>query len=466
MRLHNTLTRQLDEVLPDDVRAGERPFGMYVCGPTVQDAPHFGHARAALVPDVLRRVLEHLGVRVLHVRNITDVDDKIIAKAQQEGRDAAAVSEEHARTYEAEMARLGILAPHIVPRATGHIVEMLELVERLVERGHAYVVAGDEGAVPGSSDVLFRVRSHPPYGRLSGRRVDDLLAGARVEPDPRKEDPADFALWKAAKPGEPSWRSPWGPGRPGWHIECSAMALKYLGSGFDLHAGGSDLVFPHHENEIAQAEAATGQPFARLWLHNGMLNLDGEKMSKSLGNVVSLRDALDQHGGPVLRLYFLQHHYRSAAQFGPDRLAEAAAAWDRLRTFAATAPAGGEPDEAAVAAAVAALEDDLNTPEAVAVAFTAVRDGNAALAAGDAAGGATARATALEVLGILGLDPAAQEAEGAAARVAPLVEALLDLRGRAREARDFAAADRIRDALAEAGVVVEDGRDGVRWRLG
>ncbi|HUG84483.1 MAG TPA: cysteine--tRNA ligase, partial [Euzebya sp.] len=463
MRLYNTLTRQLDDVLTEDVRSGARPFGMYVCGPTVQDVPHFGHARAALVPDVMRRVLEHQGVSVLHVRNITDVEDKIIAKGREQGRDPAAVSEEYARIYEIQMRRLGILEPHIVPRATGHIIEMIALIQALLEVGAAYVVPGDADALPGSDDVLFSVRSFQRYGRLSGRAIDDMQAGARVEPDPRKQDPADFTLWKAAKDGEPSWASPWGPGRPGWHIECSAMALKYLGGGFDLHTGGTDLIFPHHENEIAQAEAATGQAYARLWLHNGMLNIDGEKMSKSLGNFITLTEALDTYGGMAVRLYYLQHHYRSIAQFSPDRLGEVGAAWRRLTTFVATAAEGGEVQPGAVDKAMAALADDLNTPEAVSVLFGLVREGNVAVTAGDAGAAADARATVIAVAGILGLDP--MPVAGSGPDVAPLVEALLDLRAKAREGRDFAASDLIRDALAAGGIVVEDSRDGVRWRL-
>jgi cysteinyl-tRNA synthetase len=463
MRLHNTLSRTLEDVLTDDVRDGTRPFGMYVCGPTVQDVPHFGHARAALVPDVIRRVLEHRGIEVLHVRNITDVEDKIIARGIEEGRDPAAVSEEYARVYEAQMSRLGILEPHIVPRATGHIIEMIELIKTLLIRDVAYVVAGDDEAAEGSDDVLFSVRSFPGYGKLSGRNLDDMRAGARVEPDPRKHDPADFALWKAAKPGEPSWASPWGAGRPGWHIECSAMALKYLHRGFDLHAGGSDLIFPHHENEIAQSEAATGTPFARLWMHNGLLNIDGEKMSKSLGNFITLSEALDTYGGPVVRLYFLQHHYRSVAQFSGDRLAEVQAAWSRLTTFLATAPTGGDVAVDRMDAALGALDDDLNTPEAISVLFGLVRDGHAAMSEGRDDDAAAARATAVELSELLGLEVGPGESGGP--DVAPLVEALLAVRAQARETKDFATSDRVRDALADAGVVVEDGRDGVRWRL-
>jgi cysteinyl-tRNA synthetase len=464
MRLYNTLTRQHEDVLTDDVRSGARPFGMYVCGPTVQDVPHFGHARAALIPDVMRRLLEHHGIQVLHVRNITDVEDKIIDRGHVEGRDPAAVSEEYARVYESQMARLGILAPHIVPRATGHIIEMIELIEVLLERDVAYVVHGGQDALPGSSDVLFRVRAFDGYGKLSGRNLDDMLAGARVEPDPRKGDPADFVLWKGAKPGEPRWASPWGPGRPGWHIECSAMALKYLDGGFDLHAGGTDLIFPHHENEIAQSEAATAQPYARLWMHNGMLNIDGEKMSKSLGNFITLTEALDTYGGPVVRLYFLQHHYRSIAQFSADRLAEVEVAWKRLTTFVDTAPVGGQMDEAGLERALAALADDLNTPEAVSEVFGQVREGHAAVAEGRAAAAAAARATAIAIAAVVGLYPATRASSGP--DVAPLVDTLLVLRAKAREEGDFTTADRIRDALSAAGVVVEDSRDGARWRIG
>ena len=465
MRLYNTLSRTLDEVVTPDVADGSRPFGMYVCGPTVQDVPHFGHARAAVVPDLLRRVLEHKGVGVLHVRNITDVEDKIIARAHEEGIAPAQVSETYTRAYEAELLRLGTLQPHIVPRATGHIIEMVELTQRLLESGHAYVVGGGEEALPGSDDVFFRVRAFADYGRLSGRDLDDMRAGARVEADPRKEDPADFVLWKAAKPGEPSWSSPWGPGRPGWHIECSAMALKYLEGGFDLHAGGADLIFPHHENEIAQAEAATGQRYARLWMHNGLLNIDGEKMSKSLGNFVTLTEALDTYGGAVVRLYFLQIHYRSTAQFSAERLEEVQTAWGRITTFVDNAPDGGTPDEGALAAAVDALEDDLNSPAALSVAFDLVRDGNAALAEGAGDRAATARATVLAILDILGLDPTSSSAAEGGADVTPLVETLLAVRAAARERKDFATSDQVRDALAAAGVLVEDTRDGVRWRL-
>jgi cysteinyl-tRNA synthetase len=459
MRLYNTLTRSVDELV---LREPGR-FGMYVCGPTVQDAPHFGHARAVLVPDVLRRYLEWQGVEVLLVRNVTDVDDKIIDRAQREGREAMAVADRYARVYEEQIGRLGVLPPHITPRATGHIIEMITLVERLLERDAAYVVDGD---------VYFAVRSFPEYGKLSGRRIDELRAGARVETDERKRDPLDFALWKAAKPGEPSWRSPWGPGRPGWHIECSAMAGRYLGTGFDLHAGGLDLVFPHHENEVAQSEAATGEPFARHWLHNGLLHIDGEKMSKSVGNVLSLAEALDRHGGNVLRFFYLAAHYRSPVDLSDGRLAEAAAAVDRWRGFlrAAGEVADGPEDrgEAAAARAAfrAAMDDDLSTPQAHAALFELVSAGHARLGAGDGPAAAAIRDALLELTGVLGYDLADGTAAGPRRDlVGPLVEALLELRAEARARRDFATADAIRNRLTAAGVVVEDARDGVRWHL-
>ena len=464
MRLYNTLTRQLDDVLTDAHRVDGQPFSIYVCGPTVQDVPHFGHARSALIPDILRRTLEYQGTEVLHVRNITDVEDKIIARAEEEGRDPAAVSEQYGRVYEAQMLRLGLLEPHIVPRATGHIIEMIEMVALLIESGHAYVVDGGHDAIDGSDDVMFRVRSFSEYGKLSNRDIDESLAGARVEADARKEDPADFVLWKAAKPGEPSWASPWGPGRPGWHIECSAMARKYLGTDFDLHAGGSDLIFPHHENEIAQSQAAHGDRFARLWMHNGMLNIDGEKMSKSLGNFITLEQALDTYGGPVVRLYFLQIHYRSVAQFSGDRLAEVDSAWSRLTTFVQTAPDGGSVVDSVVSAGLAALAEDLNTPEVTGLIFSQVREGHAALADGRPGDAADARATAVELAALLGFDLTDADDGSEEADIAPLVQTLLDLRDAARTAKDFQTSDTIRDALSAAGIVVEDSRDGARWR--
>jgi cysteinyl-tRNA synthetase len=455
MRLYNTLTRQVDEFVP---RWAGR-VGMYVCGPTVQDVPHFGHARAAIVPDVLRRYLEWSGHEVFHVQNITDVDDKIIARAEAEGRLAAEIAEHYERIWREQIARLNVLPPHVVPRATGHVIEMIALIDRLIEVDAAYEAGGD---------VLFSVRSFPGYGKLSGRDVDELRSGARVEPGEEKRDPLDFVLWKAAKPGEPSWPSPWGPGRPGWHIECSAMATKYLGDGFDIHAGGLDLQFPHHENEIAQFEAATGRPFARWWVHNGLLMIDSVKMSKSLGNFITLDGALNQYGAGVLRLFFLSAHYRSPIDLTQDRLVEARAAYERLRAFVRTAgdlgptePTGQADD--ARARFRAAMDDDLGTPQAQAVLFDLVTAGHAHLAAGRKDEAAAARDGLLELTGVLGYE--LTEAETATTTVSPLIEELLALREEARGRRDFATADRIRARIAEAGIVVEDTPDGPRWHI-
>jgi cysteinyl-tRNA synthetase len=465
MRLHNTLTRSVGEL---ETREPGR-VGLYVCGPTVYDVPHFGHARAALVPDVLRRYLEYRGYEVLHVRNITDIEDKIINRAAEEGRHPAVVAEAYTRAYDQQMARLRILPPHVAPRATGHLLEMIGLIARLIDKGFAYEVDGD---------VWYAVRAFDGYGKLSGRDVDDLRSGARVEPDERKRDPLDFALWKAVKPPghpaysptEPSWPSPWGAGRPGWHIECSAMAAAYLGEGFEIHAGGADLIFPHHENEIAQSEAATGATFARTWLHNGLLGLDGEKMSKSLGNVITLSDAIDRHGPDVIRFFFLAAHYRSDLDLSEERLVEAAAAVERWRAFerASRSVSSVAPDEGVPAAArqrfTAAMDDDLATPRAHAVLFDLVADGHQHLAAGRSAEAAGARAGLLELSGVLGYELAEPVAAGGDL-VAALVEALLEQRQAARQRRDFAAADAIRDRLTAEGVVVEDTPSGPRWHL-
>ncbi len=462
MRLYNTLTRTVEELVARD----DGRIGMYTCGPTVQAAPHFGHARAALVPDVLRRWLEYRGYTVFHVRNVTDVDDKIIARAQLEDRPAAAVAEEYTRVYDAAMARCNVLPPHVAPRATGHIIEMIELVEHLVAQGAAYAAGGD---------VFFAVRAFDGYGRLSGRNVDELRAGARVEPTERKRDPLDFALWKAAKPGEPAWPSPWGRGRPGWHIECSAMAAKYLGEAFDIHTGGLDLIFPHHENEIAQSEAATGRRFARCWVHNGLLTLGEQKMSKSVGNVIGLDDALDRYGANVLRLFYLSAHYRSPVDFSEERLAEARAGFARWTAFVrasrgapAQAPAAagtGTPPAAAAARerVVAAMDDDLATPAAHAALFDLVSEGNRLLEACRRDEVAALRAVFLELAGVLGYT--FDEDSGAAGPTGPLVEELLRLRAEARERRDFATADAIRARLGALGVVVEDTAGDSRWHL-
>jgi cysteinyl-tRNA synthetase len=470
LSVYNTLTRRKEPFAPADPAR----VGMYVCGPTVYDHPHLGHARAAVAFDVIRRALTFLGFRVTYVRNVTDVDDKIIARANEEDRSPWEVAEEYTRSYDEQMTALGVLPPDIAPRATAHIFDMIRLIEKLVDTGVAYVV---------DNDVYYSVESFHGYGKLSNRSLEDMRAGERVEPDPRKRNPLDFALWKAAKPGEPSWPSPWGDGRPGWHIECSAMSMKYLGTTLDVHGGGQDLIFPHHENEIAQSEAATGAPFARVWLHNGFVTIDKEKMAKSLKNFVTVSDVLADYPAPAVRTLLAGAHYRSQIDFSPRALDDGRAAWDRLATFGRNAaavlgdrtgagdPAAAEPWRAKF---TAAISDDFNTPEALAVLFDLVSTANPLIERverGDAAAAAdlSSLADAFESLAeVIGLSPShdwPERTDRASDVLGPLVDYLLELREEARNAKDYAMADGIRDRLAAAGVIVEDRPGGARWRL-
>jgi cysteinyl-tRNA synthetase len=443
--------------------------GIYVCGPTVQAAPHVGHVRSQVVFDVLRRWLMASGYGVTFVRNVTDIEDKILDAAAEMGIPWWALAERNTRAFDAAYQAVGVLPPTGQPRATGHIPEMVALIRRLVDGGHAYASGGD---------VYFDVRSFPSYGSLSNQRLDAMIETERTDPTRPKRDLRDFALWKGAKPGEPSWDTPWGPGRPGWHVECSAMATKYLGPVFDIHGAGLDLVFPHNENEAAQSEAA-GDGFARYWMHNGLVNMAGEKMSKSQGNVSPAADLLSQVAPPVLRYALLAPHYRSEMEVTADVLAEATASYGRLETFVRNAvDALGDPgrtDEGPSAAGVkeaeasfqAAMDDDLATPRALAVVHQAVRDGNLALT-GDQRELGDWLAGVRRMLTPLGLDPVAQW-PASAADLIPVVDALvrvaLGAREEARSRRDYAAADVIRAELLSAGVVVEDTPDGARWHL-
>ncbi len=446
MQVHSTLHRAVVELVPR--RPGE--VSIYVCGATVQSEPHVGHGRYAVVFDMIRRYLEWRGYAVQFVRNITDIDDKIIAAAAEMGEQVSERAARMTAVFANAYQRLGVLDPDVEPKATEHVPEMLKLIDRLIDRGLAYPV--EDG------DVYFAVRTFEQYGKLSGRRIDELRAGARVEGSELKHDPLDFALWKAAKPGEPSWDSPWGPGRPGWHIECSAMAGQYLGEAFDIHGGGADLIFPHHENEIAQSEGATGQPFARYWLHNGMVNLAGEKMSKSTGRLIDLTEAIDRFGGMTLRLFFLRAHYRSPIEFSEDLLAAAGVAYQRLFRFMQRAPrTEHNSDPEILGRFAAAMDNDFSTPEALAVVFEAVTEANRLLDEGREAGPIVAAAR--EMAAVLGIqtDPQTRHADE------EIVDGLLAERDRARAERDFARADRLRDELAEMGVTVEDTPDGARW---
>jgi cysteinyl-tRNA synthetase len=454
LRIHDTMAaRGVDFVPREPGRAS-----IYVCGPTVYDVPHLGHGRTAVVFDVIIRYLEWSGLAVTYVSNITNVDDRIIARAAKEGGSEQDVAVRYEQEYWDQLARLNVRTPDDIPRATEFVDEMIRLIAELIARGHAYVIEGE--------GVYFQVDTYPEYGQVSRRKLEDLIegAGARVDVDEQKRSPVDFALWKAAKPGEPDWESPWGRGRPGWHIECSAMSLEILGESFDLHGGGDDLIFPHHENERAQAEAA-GHPFARHWLHSGMVEIGGEKMSKSLNNFVTLADALDESGPRAFRLAVLQTHYRSKTELGPSELAAAGEAVDRLDAFARRARAAGiEPglsDAATVAAFTTAMDDDFGTPAATAVIFDAVRRGNVAINAGEADTAGALLAAVVELSAALGLD-VGSEGAGAGDDDAE-IDALVAARTAARAAKDFAEADRVRDELAARGVTLEDTADGTIW---
>jgi cysteinyl-tRNA synthetase len=463
LRLYDTAAHAVRDFTP--LRAGQA--SVYVCGLTVQGPPHIGHVRSALAFDVLRRWLTQSGLDVTYVRNITDIDDKILAKADAHGVPWWAWAYENERAVTRAYDVLGILPPTYEPRATGHVPEMVTLMERLIERGHAYAADGD---------VYFDVRSFPEYGALTGQKLDDLQPAADTESDDRKRDPRDFALWKAHKDGEPdtaSWPTPWGRGRPGWHLECSAMVGRYLGSDFDIHGGGLDLRFPHHENEQAQSRAA-GDGFARYWLHHGWVTQGGEKMSKSLGNTALVDEVVKRVRPVELRYYLLAPHYRSAIEFTDAALNDAAAAYRRIESFVRRAAerVGAEAGAPVLCAEFTdALDDDLGTPAAVAAIHDMVREGNTALAEGNEAAVAGALGSVRAMLRVLGLDPLDPQwaTGGSDERLTQVTDGLVSLaleqRQAARARKDFAAADAIRDQLTALGVSVEDTPQGPRWEL-
>lgn len=440
----------------------EGEVAMYVCGPTVYDLPHLGHGRTALTYDMIRRYLTWTGLRVLVASNVTDIDDKIIVRAEQEGRTEPDVAAEFTAKYDEQMERLSILPPDSRPHATQFIDGMIDIIRQLIDRGAAYVVE-DKG-------VYFSVGNLSEYGRLAGRTLDQLLddAGQRVDVDTDKKSPLDFALWKSAKPGEPSWFTPWGVGRPGWHTECVAMSLSALGTGFDIHGGGDDLCFPHHQNEWAQV-TAMGQQFARYWVHSAMVNVAGEKMSKSLGNFTNLAEAIDTAGPRAFRLLALQTHYRRAMEMGRDALMAADAAVNRLDAFhrrMVTANVdlnGGELHEASIAAFRLAMDDDFSTPTALDNAFSLIRSANSDLDNSDLVAAGLKSRTAVEMFSVLGIEIGSQEAKTNVGPTDQEIEDLLEQRAQARGDKDFATADRIRDELASADVVIEDSANGVVW---
>ena len=465
IRVYNTLTRQkeaLQTIEPGKVR-------MYVCGVTPYDSAHVGHGMSLISFDVIRRYLEHRGYEVRHIQNFTDIDDKIIDRANSKGIDPGELTERYIGEWHAQMGDLNVLPATHYPRATEEVGPIIAMVQGLVDRGYAYAVDGD---------VYFRVRSFAGYGKLSHRDLDDLLAGARIEVDERKEDPLDFALWKSAKPGEPSWESPWGPGRPGWHIECSAMSSTYLDGQVDIHGGGADLIFPHHENEIAQSEAFLGvEPFARYWIHNGLVRVGVEKMSKSLGNFVRLKEIVERGLGPAFRLMILQSHYRVPLTYSEEGLLAAERGLSRLRAAADAAPSplaeaedgSGIKTELAVLAEGArsrfhqAMDDDFNAPEALAALFDLARAINRARGAGEVSEETeAARRTLVELAGVLGLD-LEDESSAPAADAKPFIDLLLRVREELRQRREWALSDLIRDELGKLEVVVEDTPAGATW---
>jgi len=456
LTLYNTLSRRKEEFVPIDPDR----VTMYVCGPTVYSYAHIGNARPAVVFDVLVRLLRHQWPNVVFARNITDIDDKINAAAAEQGVDIGEITSEFEKIYLDDMASLGVAPPDIEPHATDHIPEMIAMMEKLIEDGHAYAAEGH---------VLFNVPSYPEYGQLSKRDQEELLAGARVEVAPYKKDPSDFVLWKPSTPDLPGWDSPWGRGRPGWHLECSCMIEKHLGRTIDIHGGGVDLVFPHHENEIAQSTCAHGgDTFVRYWMHNGFVNVDKEKMSKSIGNVLLVHDLLDQAPGEAIRLALLNAHYRQPLDWTDDGLAQAKARLDRLyRALGSLEGVDPAPDAGPNAAFLVALNDDLNTPKALASLFDLARQANTAT---DDAEKSRIKGELVASAGLMGLlqqDPEswfAGETSGDDGPDAERIERLIEARQNAKAAKDYAEADRIRDELAAANIVLEDGPAGTTWR--
>jgi cysteinyl-tRNA synthetase len=461
LRLYDTAYRAVREFRP--VTQGKA--SVYLCGATVQGTPHLGHLRSAVCFDLLVRWLEASGYQVTYCRNVTDIDDKILDAATAEDIPWWALAGRNLRAFTAAYALLGCQAPDTEPRATGHIPDMIALIQRLTASGHAYASGGD---------VYFNIAAANGYGTLSGQRPQDMLAAEDADQTAHKRDPGDFVLWKGAKPGEPAWQAPWGPGRPGWHIECSAMAAGYLGATFDIHGGGQDLIFPHHENERAQSWAA-GDDFARYWVHHGLVTITGQKLSKSTGGVVTAEDALQRVRPQELRYYLGQAHYRSTIEYSPDGLEDAAAAYQRIERFVTRAghafgyPAS--PPAALPFSFTAAMDDDLSVPAALAALHATVRDGNYALSAGDQENAVACLAQARAMLAVLGLDPltpAWQDGEQGG-RLRGVVDALVALalgqRETARARGDYASADSIRDSLERSGVMVEDTPEGTRWEL-
>jgi cysteinyl-tRNA synthetase len=460
--IYNTMTRSKEPL--ETIEKGK--VRMYVCGPTVYDKAHVGHAMSSIVFDVIKRFLEYRGYEVQHVMNYTDVDDKVILRARDLGVNPLELAEKYIEEYDRHLHDLNVEPASVYPRVSEEIDEIIKVVQGLIDKGHAYELDGD---------VYFRVASDDDYGRLSHRNLEEMQAGARLGVDERKENPADFALWKSAKPGEPAWESPWGMGRPGWHIECSAMSLHHLGEQIDIHGGGNDLIFPHHENEIAQSESYTGKPFARYWVHNGMMQLSGIDMSKSTGNVFTVEKFLQEHDADVLRLMVLNASYRSPLTFNEDVIGQAESALERLKgAFRPATPIDDVPDavasslqdavEAARNGFIEAMEDDFNSAGALGKLFDLVKAINEARTAGiDEESLAGAQAALREMTDVFGLRLATEELDTGAG---PFIDLLVEIREALREEKQFELADRIRARLTDLGVAIEDSKSGTTWRAG
>ena len=455
MQLLDTLSNQKRDVSALDPDGGIR---LYVCGITPYSEAHLGHALHAIVFDVLRRYLDWREIAVKHVQNFTDVDDKLIDRANELGTDISTLAEENSEAYLAQLMRMNVLPAHEYPRVSERITEIIEVVQGLIDNDAAYESGGD---------VYYRVREKPDYGKLSKRNIDDLQSGARVDPTEHKNDPLDFALWKSAKPGEPTWDSPWGAGRPGWHIECSAMAVSSLGDRIDIHGGGADLIFPHHENEIAQSESFTGKtPFSAIWMHNALLQLGEDKMSKSAGKVIGIDQILERFGADALRMFVITSHYRSPVTYSNEALGAARAGVGRLRTaaFGASAEdASGEPVDASRTRQqfIEAMDDDLNSPQALAALFSLAREVNRAR--DDERNITEAQSTLRELAGVLGFT--LEEHATVSQEAAPFIELLIDMRASLRAEKHFELADKIRDGLVSNGVELQDGPSGTEWSL-
>ena len=454
--LRNTLTGKKEVFTP----VKEKRVGIYFCGMTVQDVPHLGHMRAFLVGDILRRFLIYRGFEVLYVQNFTDIDDKIIQRSKEEGIDWRSLVDRNIEAYMWASDQMNLMRATHYPKATKHIQEILELIALLFQKGFAYR-AGDS--------VYFDVPKFAEYGKLSKKRIDELVSGYRIEPDPNKKNPLDFALWKGKKEGEPYWHSPWGEGRPGWHIECSAMSSHYLSQPFDIHGGGQDLIFPHHENEIAQSEAALDKPFANLWLHVGYVQMAGEKMSKSTGLFFAIKDILEHFPANAVRLYLLKTHYRSAIDYDEDSLKEALSAWERIELLLKEVPpldreVKDESLRRHLERFEEAMSDDLNTPKALSVIFELVRESNQLIQGGADRELVQARVDLIRLLlQILGFK--FEEKEEELGLTEPLLDLIIEVRQALRERKDYQLADKIRERLNSLGVVLEDKPDGTRWRI-